>query len=128
MKNREKKACARWRYVLGDICDKKMPININYKIYKKKRSNGSYGICFAVKKTCKHKPHATAMRTLIWARGKAKEDHVYNEDSGGKPTSNKCQPSSYKKTRLIWYDQVFREEGYDERTNLKDWFSWKTLI
>ena len=32
--NRVKAAWAHWRYVSGGTCDKKMPINIKYNIYK----------------------------------------------------------------------------------------------
>ena len=66
-------ARAKWREVSGVTCDKKMPIKLKDKIYKTIE-------CWAVKKNDTQKLHTTEMRMLRWARGKAKKDHVKNED------------------------------------------------
>ena len=85
MNNRLEAAWAKWRKVSGVMCDKKMPMKLKDNIYKPTvKSAMIYGSeCWAVKTNDTQQLHTTEMRTLRWARGKTKKDHITNEDMFG---------------------------------------------
>ena len=77
-------AWAKWREVSGVMCDTKMPIKLNDKIYRTivKPAMVYRSECLAVKKNDIQPPppHTTVMGMLRWDGDKTKKDHTKNED------------------------------------------------
>ena len=72
----------KWKEVSGVMCDFKMPIELEDKVFKTIiRPAMTYGSeCWAVKKKHESKLNSAEMRMLRWARAKTRLDHIRNED------------------------------------------------
>ena len=74
--NRVRSAWNSWRGLSGVICDKKVPVKLNNKLYKTViRPTLIYGSeCWAL-----HKAEQQRMKMLRWIEGKTRKDRIRNE-------------------------------------------------
>ena len=72
----------KWKEVSGVMCDMMMPVELKDKVFKTIiRPAMTYGSeCWAVKKKDENEINSAEMRMLRWARGKARLDHIRNEE------------------------------------------------
>ena len=97
----------KWKEVSGVMCDRKMPVKSKDKFFKTLiRPAMTYGSeCWAVKT----KKNSAEMRTLRWARGKTRLDHIRNEDIG-KEAGVKPVETFLENKRLKWFGHCLRRE------------------
>ncbi|EYC23525.1 hypothetical protein Y032_0015g2702 [Ancylostoma ceylanicum] len=104
-------AWMKWRRTTGIMCDKKMPIRLKCKVYRKVvRPVALYGTeCWATTKATKQVLHTLEMRMLIWSMGVTLKDKVPNEvvrfTFGVAPITDKM-----REARLRWFGHVCRRE------------------
>ena len=81
--NRVKLAWMKWKHLTGVLCDKKVPIKLKDKVYKRViKPTTTYGAeCWAVRKKDENILHVAEMRMLRWITGrlKTRKDHVRNQ-------------------------------------------------
>ena len=84
----------KWKEVSGVMCDREMPVALKDSLQNNHQTSNvmTYGSeCWAGKKKDESK-----MRMLRWARGKARLDHIRNEDI------RKEAHVRQEKTKVVW--------------------------
>jgi len=104
-------AWLKWRQVTGVLCDRRMPIRLEAKIYRSVvRPVALFGCeCWPAAASHERMLHAMKMRMLRWSLGLTRLDHVTNNDTR---TRLKVAPITEKmrQARLRWYGHVMRRD------------------
>ena len=120
-KNRVRLAWNKWRAVTGVICDKKVPVKLNHKIYKTLiRHTMTYGVeCWTMIKKGEMLMNKTEMRMLRWIQCVSLREHKRNEEIRAAATVQPIATQLMQK-RLRWYGHVRRrDESHTTRTVLE---------
>ena len=92
------------------LCDKKVPIKLNDKVYKMViKPTMTYGTeCWAVRKKDENRVHVAEMRMLRWIRDNTRKDHVRNQTI--QENANVCQMSTFLGKKDYIGTHMSREE------------------
>ncbi|XP_070008151.1 uncharacterized protein [Nicotiana sylvestris] len=99
----------KWRLASGILCDKNVPLRVNYKFYKVVgRLTMLYGAeCRPVKNSHIQKLKVYEMRMLSWMCGHTRLDKIMNEVIRGKVGMTPMKDKMWE-TRLRWFGHVKR--------------------
>ena len=109
--NRIRIGWMKWKGVSGVMCDRKMPVELEEKVFKTIiRPAMTYGSeCWAIKKKDESKLNSAEMRMLRWARGKTRLDNNRNEDTR-KEAHVKPVETFLENKRQKWFGHCLRRE------------------
>ena len=100
-----------WIVLSGLICDKKVPVKMNNKLYKTviRRTLLYSSDCWTLHRSEQQRLHTTDMKMLRWIQSKTRKDRIINEkfrsDVMVKPIT-----TYVTQKRLSWYGHVTRRE------------------
>ncbi|KAF3676507.1 putative pre-mRNA-processing factor 6-like [Capsicum annuum] len=99
----------KWRFTLGVLCDKKVPLNLKGKFYRVAvRLAILYGVeCWPAKNSHIQKLKMVEMRMLCWMCGFTREDRVRNEFFREK-VGVALVEAKMRKERLRWFGHMMR--------------------
>ena len=100
-----------WKRVSGILCDRRISLRVNGKVYKTVvRPGMMYGAeTWAVKKAQEKKLDVAEMRMLRWMSGVTKLDRIRNERIRGTTKVGEIS-KKVQESRLKWYGHVLRRE------------------